>query len=36
MARMREIEEENRQFKKMYVEEKIKADIVAEALVKKW
>lgn len=36
MARMSEIEEENRQFKKMYVEEKIKADIVAEALVKKW
>lgn len=36
MARMKEIEEENRRLKKMYVEEKIKADIVAEALAKKW
>jgi len=36
MARMKELEEENRRLKKMYVEEKIKADIVAEALAKKW
>lgn len=36
MARMKEPEEENRRLKKMYVEEKIKADIVAEALAKKW
>ena len=36
MARMKELEEENRRLKKMYIEEKIKADIVAEALAKKW
>lgn len=36
MARLKELEEENRRLKKMYVEEKIKADIVAEALAKKW
>jgi len=36
MARMKELEEENRRLKKMYVEEKRKAEIVAEALAKKW
>ncbi len=36
MARMKELEEENRRLKKMYVEERIKAEIVAEALTKKW
>jgi putative transposase len=36
MARMKELEEENRRLKKMYIEEKIKADIVAEYLAKKW
>jgi putative transposase len=36
IARMKELEEENRRLKKMYIEEKIKADIVAEALAKKW
>ena len=36
MARMKELEEENRRLKKMYIEEKIKADIVAEALAKMW
>lgn len=36
MARMKELEEENRRLKKMYVEEKIKADMVAKALAKKW
>lgn len=36
MARMKELEEENRRLKKMYIEEKIKADIVAEAIAKKW
>ena len=36
MARMKELEEENRRLKKMYIEEKIKADIVAEALAQKW
>ena len=35
MARMKELEEENRRIKKMYVEERLKAEIVAEALTKK-
>ncbi len=36
MARMKELEEENRRLKKLYLEEKLKAEIVAEALEKKW
>ena len=36
MARMKELEEENRRLKKMYAEERIKAEIVQEALSKKW
>ena len=36
MARMRELEDENRRLKKMYAEERLKAEIVAEALTKKW
>lgn len=36
LARMKELEEENRRLKKMYAEERIKAEIVAEALRKKW
>lgn len=36
MARMKELEEENRRLRKMYVEEKLKAEIVTEALEKKW
>ena len=36
MARMKELEKENRRLKKMYVEERLKAEIVAEALTKKW
>jgi len=35
MARMKELEEENRRLKKLYIEAHIKADIVAEALAKK-
>jgi putative transposase len=35
MARMKELEAENAGLRKMYVEEKIKAEIVAEALAKK-
>jgi Transposase len=35
MGRMKELEEENRRLKKLYVEAQIKADIVAEALAKK-
>ena len=36
MSRMKELEEENRRLKKMYLEEKLKAEIVSEALEKKW
>ena len=36
MRRMKELEEENRRLKKMYAEEKLKADIREEALTKKW
>lgn len=35
MGRMKELEEENRRLKKMYAEERLKAEIVAEALAKK-
>lgn len=36
MARLKELEAENRQLKKMYAEERLKAEIVQEALSKKW
>ena len=36
MARMKELEDENRRLKKMYAEERLKAEIVSEALTKKW
>jgi putative transposase len=36
MARMRELERENRLLKRMYAEEKMKAEVVAEALAKNW
>ena len=36
MARLKELESENRRLKKMYAEERIKAEIVQEALQKKW
>lgn len=36
MNRMKELEEENRRLRKMYTDEKLKAEIVAEALAKKW
>ncbi|ORU93495.1 MAG: transposase [Cycloclasticus sp. symbiont of Bathymodiolus heckerae] len=36
MKRMKELEYENRRLKKMYAEEKLKAEIVKEALEKKW
>ncbi len=36
MSRLKELEEENRRLKKIYLEEKLKAEIVAEALQKKW
>jgi putative transposase len=36
MSRMKELEEENRRLKKMYAEVQMKADILKEALQKKW
>ena len=36
MARMKELERENCQLKKMYAEERLKSEIVKEALEKKW
>jgi putative transposase len=36
MSKMKDLEEENRRLRRMYVEEKLKAEIVAEALAKKW
>jgi putative transposase len=35
MGRMKELEDENRRLKKLYIEAQLKADIVAEALAKK-
>jgi putative transposase len=35
MARLKELEAENARLKKMYIEEKLKAEIVTEALAKK-
>ena len=36
MKRLKELEEENARLKKMYAEEKLKAEIIAEAIEKKW
>ena len=36
IVRMKELEAENARLKKMYIEEKLKAEIVTEALAKKW
>lgn len=36
MARLKELEDENRRLKKMYAEERLKAEIGQEALQKKW
>ncbi len=36
MARLKELEDENRRLKKMYAEERLKAEIVKDALQKKW
>ena len=36
MKRMKELEEENRRLKKMYAEERLKAEIIQEAMEKKW
>ena len=36
MARLKELEDENRRLKKMYADERLKAEIVQEALSKKF
>ncbi len=36
MKRMKELEEENCRLKKMYAEEHLKAEIIQEAMAKKW
>jgi putative transposase len=36
MSRLKEIEDENRRFKKMYAEERLKSEIIQEAMAKKW
>lgn len=36
MARLKELEEENRRLKKMYADERLKAEIISEAMAKKW
>ena len=36
MARMKELEAENARLKKMYIEEKLKAEILNEAITKEW
>ena len=36
MTRMKELEDENRRRRKMVVDERLKAEIVTEALAKKW
>jgi putative transposase len=36
MARLKELEDENRRLKKMYAEERLKSELRKEALEKKW
>lgn len=36
VARLKELEDENRRLKKMYAEERLKAEIIQEAMAKKW
>ena len=36
VCRLRELEDENRRLKKMYAEERLKAEIIQEAMAKKW
>lgn len=36
MARLKELEDENRRLKKMYAEERLKAEVIQEAMAKKW
>ena len=36
MARLKQLKTENQRLKKMYAEERLKAEIIQEAMVKKW
>ena len=36
IARLKELEAENKRLKKMYAEERLKAEIIKEAMEKKW
>jgi putative transposase len=36
IARLKELEDENRRLKKMYAEERLKSEIIQEAMAKKW
>lgn len=36
MTRLKELEEQSRRLKKMYAEERLKAEILKEAIEKKW
>ena len=36
ITRIKELEDENRRLKKMYAEERLKYEIIQEAMVKKW
>ena len=36
MTRMKELEDENRHLKKVYAEERLKSEIIQEAMEKKW
>ena len=36
MGRLKELEDENRRLKKMYAEERLEAEIIQEAMAKKW
>jgi len=36
ISRLKELEDENRRLKKMYAEERLKSEIIQEAMEKKW
>ena len=36
LSRLRELEDENRRLKKMYADERLKAEIIQEAMANKW
>jgi len=36
MTKMKELEDENRRLKKMYAEERLKSEVIQEAMAKNW